>query len=137
MLSKVLATIGLLIFGALIPVLEISDTHVFNETWPPHARLHEVWQLSTNIALAVLGLWLVWVRGDLIIAGLIGTSVMGGVLVAHLLSGYYGGALTYEGGLDAEFAGLHVTEIVPLLAIILFVSAIILAGKGRSGVSRA
>lgn len=96
MLLKVLATMGFLIFGALIPVLEISDTHVFNEEWPPHARLHEVWQLATNTSLAVLCLWLVWLRGELLLAGVIGTCVMGGVMFAHIFSGHYGGSLTYE-----------------------------------------
>ena len=133
MLPKVLATIGFLIFGALIPVLEISDTHVFNEEWPPHARLHEVWQLATNASLGILCLWLVWLRGELLLAGVIGTCVMGGVLFAHIVSDYYGGSLTYEGGLDMAISGLHITEVVPLFAIGLFVVAIALGGKKQSG----
>lgn len=131
MLPKVLATIGLLIFGALIPVLEISPTHVFNEQWPPHARLHEVWQLATNTSLAVLCLWLVWIRGGVPLASAIGICVMGGVLFAHLVSDLYGGSLTYEGGVDLAVSGFHITEIIPALAIGLFVLAAVLDRKSR------
>lgn len=124
MAAKLLVTVGLLIFGALLPVLEISDTHVFNPDWPPHARLHEVWQLITHFSLALLSLWLVWARGAISLAGAIGISVMGGVLVAHVFSSTYGGALTYPGGPETTLLGLHVTVLVPLLAIGLFATAI-------------
>ena len=58
---------------------------------------------------------------------------MGGVLFAHIVSDYYGGSLTYEGGLDMAISGLHITEVVPLFAIGLFVVAIALGGKKQSG----
>jgi hypothetical protein len=38
MIDRILATLGLLGLLVLLPVLEIRDTHVFNPSWPPHAR---------------------------------------------------------------------------------------------------
>lgn len=59
MIDRLLTTSGLLVPLILLPVLEVTDTHVFNPTWPPHARLHEVWQLTTNVGIALVALWLV------------------------------------------------------------------------------
>ena len=127
-MPKVLVTIAVLIFGAIIPILEISPTHVFNPDWSPHMRFHEVWQLITNSALAALSLWLVWRRDEITLASIIGLCVMGGILASHALSGLYGGSLTYPGGLERHILGLHITAIIPLVSVLLLVSAMIADG---------
>lgn len=124
MTRKILVTIGLLIIGALAPALEISDTHVFNPDWPPHARFHEVWQLITNATIASLGLWRVWARGGVIAPAILGTVVMGGVIGAHALSGAYGGSISYPGGPQATLFNIHIAVAIPAVAIALFVIAI-------------
>lgn len=134
-MPKILVTIAVLIFGAVIPILEISPTHVFNPDWTPHMRFHEVWQLITNSALAALTLWLVWRRNEITLASIIGLCVMGGILASHALSGLYGGSLTYPGGLERYILGLHVTEIIPLVSVGLFVSAMI-ANSMKTGGQR-
>ncbi len=48
MISKIFITLGVLVYAVIVPYLKIKASHVFNPLWPPHARLHEVWQLSTN-----------------------------------------------------------------------------------------
>ena len=58
MIAKMLITISALFFVVVIPVLEINSSHVFNETWPAHARFHEVWQLITNFGIGLLCLGL-------------------------------------------------------------------------------
>lgn len=131
-MPKVLVTIGVLVFGAIIPILEISPTHVFNPDWTPHVRFHEVWQLMTNSALAALSLWLVWRRNEIMLASVIGLCVMGGILASHALSGFYGGSLTYPGGLDQTVLGLHITVVIPLVSVLLFGSAMI-AVSAKSG----
>lgn len=123
MTARVLATIGLLVFGLLIPVLEVNDTHVFNMDWPQHARFHNVWQLLTNTGLAALGLWLVWVRGQIGLAAAIGGWVMASVVIAHGLGPVYDGYVTYEGGTELALAGLPFGVVVPLVAVLLFAAA--------------
>lgn len=120
MIARIAVTLGVLVFGALLPILEIGPTHVFNPAWPPHARLHEVWQLVTNSALTALCLWLVWRRGVIWLPSLIGLCVMGGVLVAHGLEARYGGALLYAGGPTASLLGANLAQVIPALAVALF-----------------
>lgn len=129
MLAKLLVTFGLLVFGLLLPVLEVGDTHVFNPDWPPHARLHEVWQLITNTSLAVVGLWLAWARGKIILPGVIGLCVMGGVLGAHLIEARYGGALVYSGGPSLAILGAPLAALIPLAAVLSFALAMILSHR--------
>jgi hypothetical protein len=123
MTARILATLGLLVFGALIPFLEINDTHVFNPDWPPHARFHDVWQLLTNAGLAALCLWLVWVRGAIRLPALIGMWVMGSVVIAHALGPVYDGYVTYEGGSELVLLGLPLGVVIPLVAVVLFIAA--------------
>jgi len=125
MIRKLAITLGVLVFGLLLPILEIGPTHVFNPDWPPHARLHEVWQLLTNSGLAVVCLLMVWMRGMLVPASVIGLCVMGGAVGAHLLEGGYGGALIYAGGPSLAVMGVPGALLIPLLAVALFSGAIL------------
>jgi hypothetical protein len=45
MAVKILLTIGAWSTRAG-PLLEANVAHVLNPEWPPHARLHEAWQLG-------------------------------------------------------------------------------------------
>jgi hypothetical protein len=98
MLNKLLITICLLLFGAAVPVLEINATHVFDPRWPPHARLHEVWQLATNSMIAAYCLWLTWWRGEVRLPALLTLLVTGGFFVAYLLRDGYGGSMVLSDG---------------------------------------
>ncbi|WP_439477958.1 DUF6640 family protein [Brevundimonas sp.] len=133
MINRILTTLGLLVLLVLLPVLEIRDTHVFNPDWPPHARLHEVWQLTTNAGVALVGLWLVWRRGAVQLAGVLGLCMIGGALVAHALAPSYGGALAYPGGPNGAVLGIHVAVIVPAAAALLFSLAILMDRGLRCG----
>ncbi|WP_333667944.1 hypothetical protein [Parvibaculum sp.] len=134
MTARILATAGLLVFAVLIPVLEVNATHVFNPDWPPHARFHDVWQLLTNTGLAALCLWLVWARGAVRLASLIGGWVMGSVVLAHALGDVYGGYVTYEGGSELALFGLPAGVLIPLAATASFAAAALLDGR-RAGIN--
>lgn len=120
MIRKLAITLGVLVFGLLLPILEIGPTHVFNTDWPAHARLHEVWQLITNSSLAVLCLMMVWLRRLYVLPSLIGLCVMGGVVVVHGLEAAYGGALIYAGGPSLALLGVPAALLIPLVAVTLF-----------------
>lgn len=127
MIDRLLTTLGLLVPLLLLPLLEISDTHVFNPSWPPHARLHEVWQLSTNVGIALVALWLVWKRGEVQLAALLGLCLIGGALVANAVAPAYGGALTYPGAPGGLILGMRTAVIVPVATCLTFVVGILLA----------
>ena len=121
--ARLLMTAGILVFGLLIPILEVNATHLFNPDWPQHARFHDAWQLITNASLAALCLWLVWARGEIALPAAIGTCVMGGVVLAHALGDLYEGYATYEGGTELTLLGLPAAVAIPLAAVAMFAAA--------------
>ena len=52
--ARVLVTFPVAFVGLVPIVVDLSATHALNPDWPPHARLHLVWLVSTN-ALIVAG----------------------------------------------------------------------------------
>lgn len=109
---RILISVGALAFGVLVPLIEIDATHVFNPDWPPHARLHEVWQLLTNSALAVACLWWVWKDNRIRLAALVGAIVTGGFLVAFLIRGGYGGSMLLTSEVERTVFGLNLGVLV-------------------------
>lgn len=121
MISKLLVTIGIVFYAVVVPVLEINGTHVFNQAWEPHARLHEVWQLFTNTAIGVFSLWLVWFKGNLRLSSLLTSFVTGGFLMAYWLRTYYGGSMVLTDGSEKMILGMN-------LGLFAYTFAILLAG---------
>ena len=129
MLKKVLLTLAVATFGLLVPVLEISETHLFNPLWPPHARLHEGWQLVTNSAIAGVCLWLAWRKGDVRGAALLALVVVAGFLAAFGLSATYGGSMLHTDGSEIAIGGVNVAVLVMVLAGVIL--AILAASRDR------
>jgi len=98
MLSKIAVTTAAVVFLLVLPVLEISETHVFNPDWPEHARLHEVWQLSVHGAVSLICLWLVWVKREPSLAGLLSLAMTGSFVFAYLIRDTYGGSMRHVDG---------------------------------------
>lgn len=127
-ISKLLISLGVLFYLIVIPVLEWNQSHVFNSTWPPHARFHEVWQLATNMALGCVVLWLTWVRNQIVISAVISCCVMGGVIVSHVLSNYAGSSVQ-SGNIAKQVLGLELAVFVALLVVIMSILAAFLKAK--------
>lgn len=132
MIAKVLVTAGVLAFGLLVPVLEINSSHVFNPEWAPHARLHEVWQLATNTALAVFCLWLVWGKNNIRLPGVLTLFITGGFLFAYTIRGVYGGSMVLSDGSEKAWMGINLGVVVFGLVVILSVLAMVLDGRRQS-----
>lgn len=99
------------VFGALVPALEINETHVFNPAWPAHARLHEVWQLSSNCLLAALCAWLAWKRDEVRTAALVALCITAGFLVAYAARAGYGGSMLGTDGAEKVVGGINVSAV--------------------------
>lgn len=108
MLNRILVTVGVLLYGLGVPLLEINDSHVFNPHWLPHARLHEVWQLMTNSAIGAYALWLVWCRQDVRLPSLLALFVTGGFLAAYALQDRYGGSMLHVDGSEKTVLGINI-----------------------------
>lgn len=131
MIAKLLVTIGVVFYAVLVPILEINDTHVFNQAWAPHARLHETWQLLTNTAIGVYSVWLVWVREDLKLASLLTLFVTGGFLMAYWLRDGYGGSMVLTDGSENMILGINLGLFAYTLAILLAGIAVAMDRKNR------
>lgn len=129
--AKLLITFGVLFYLVVIPVLEWNQSHVFNEQWPPHARFHEVWQLTSNIALGVAVLWLSWFRSQIKIAAMISCCVMGGVIVSDLLSGHSGGSVQ-SGNISKYILGLDLAVFVAIVVVLTALLAVFVDEKDKS-----
>lgn len=107
MINKLLITFGILIYALGVPILEINSTHVFNQDWTPHARIHEVWQLITNSGIGLLCLWLVWYKKKIVIPSVLGLLITGGFLLAFILQDFYGGSMKYLDGSEKTLFGIN------------------------------
>ncbi len=101
--GRVLMTLATLIYGVLPPFVDLTETHVFHPDWTPHSRMHMVWLLGTNSAIAVLALYFLWLHKanrafGVRLAGILGLCVFGGFCLSASTVSLYGGALSDEGG---------------------------------------
>ncbi len=124
-ISRWLITVATVVYGLIPPLVDLSATHVFHPDWMPHARLHAVWQLGTNSGLALLALYLMWVKSsnDLLrirFAGLIGLCVYAGFFVSALTHPLFGGALADEQGGVPTVMGIYgnVMAFTPMLILV-------------------
>ena len=97
MTSKYLTTICLLL-GTILPlIVDTGHTHLLNPDWDAHSRVHEVWRLSTNIFIAVIGLYLLWVSNYLLLPALLSSCIVLGFFSAIFTMSLYGGVTIGEG----------------------------------------
>ncbi|MBS0393842.1 MAG: hypothetical protein JSR54_04405 [Proteobacteria bacterium] len=90
-------TAAALIAGIIPMFVDLSPSHVFNSAWPAHARLHEVWLLSTGGLVALISLYLLWIdrqgARSLGLATALMIALLGGFFVAAATMDRYGGVL--------------------------------------------
>jgi len=130
---RLLLTIGILVFGLVVPFLEINDTHVFNPNWTPHSLIHEVWQLVTNTLLAVVCLWLVWIKKETYFPSLIGMIITGSFLFAYLIQDLYGGSMKYLDGSEKTLLGLNIGLLGFGIVFSICVYSFVVSRKGKTG----
>jgi len=132
------ASVGfsVIIFTVLIPVLEVSPTHVFNLEWPSHARLHVAWQLLTNAALSILALGCVWSARSPRIGICIALIPIVSFLTAFTLRSVYGGSLFHTDGTQIAVGGINVAVLImiPLTALLLVSLWTVNAATQKQGV---
>ena len=100
MTSKYLTTICLLL-GTILPlIVDTGHTHLLNPDWDAHSRVHEVWRLSTNIFIAGIGLYLLWISNYSLLPALLSVCIVLGFFSAIFTMSLYGGVPIGE-GIDA------------------------------------
>ena len=118
-----------LVFGLLIPIFEINQTHLFHPEWPAHARLHEAWQLMTNAAISALALYLIWTgkapKVAIVLSLIIGLSF----LTAFVLGGTYGGSMLDTDGTQKALGGINLAVLIALPVTFMLLISLVLERK--------
>ena len=76
-------------FGPLL--LDIGDTHLFNPDWDEHSRVHEVWRLSTNVLIGILGLYLIWYKNKNLLPAMLSSCLIIGFFISVITMPLYDG----------------------------------------------
>jgi hypothetical protein len=134
-LPALAATLCLALIGLAVPVLEINTTHLLNPQWPPHARLHEAWQLITNSGLSLLGVVLIWRHERVFDACIIGQFLSGGFVLAWLARGSFGGSMGGASTGATTIAGLDLALWTMLIVFATF-TAVAIASRARPTLKR-
>lgn len=122
---KVLITLATLVYGIVPAIADLNETHLLNPDWSAHARLHGAWFLAFAAGMALIGLFILWRRDQLLLPILIGLLFAAGFWVAVLTAPLYGGALVDENGIEAVVLGLdaNVFTFSVLTTVLLFTLA--------------
>ena len=135
MLQRLMITFCVLLYAIGVPYLEINDTHVFNPYWPPHVKIHEVWQLTTNSALGALTLWLIWKENHVMLGALISLLVTGGFLFAYSIKDLYGGSMKYLDGSEKTVFEINIGVAGFGVAILLILVAMAVEYREKKSIS--
>ena len=105
-MSKYITTLCL-IFGGILPIIvDIGSSHLFNPDWDAHARVHEVWRLSTNFLIFGLGIYLLWVKKNEVLSAFLSLCIHLGFVFSAATMSLYGGAATTEGVSEPSIIGI-------------------------------
>jgi hypothetical protein len=99
-------------------------------------RLHEVWQLATNSALALLALWLAWARNNIRLPSILAMLVTGGFLFAYLVRDGYGGSMVLSDGSEKLLFGLNLGAFAFGAVFLLSVLTLLLPSSERAAVAQ-
>ena len=105
-IPKLLTSLCLILAGIGPLLLDIGDTHLFNPDWDAHARVHEVWRLSTNFLIFGLGIYLLWVKRNEVLPAFLSLCIHLGFVFSAATMSLYGGAATGEGVPEPVIIGI-------------------------------
>jgi hypothetical protein len=60
LLARILLTLVTLGYSAVTVKADFNSTHATNPLWTGHARFHVVWQITSYVGFALIGLGLIW-----------------------------------------------------------------------------
>lgn len=128
--ARILLTLSALeFFGPA--VRDLSDSHVLNETWVPHARLHMAWFVGVLVLSGLVNLHLIWGRrsgaAGLRMSAIWQACVLGGFWIALLARNLYGGSLIEPGhhveilGVEENLLGFSALSLIWLAGVVTLV----------------
>ena len=126
-MSKYFTSIALICAGLGPLSIDVGITHLLNPDWDAHARVHEVWRLSTNSFIAFIGLYLIWIMQKELLAALLSLCLLLGFWVSVFLMLFYDGLAVGQGVDELEPFGVPINIIsIAVVSIIQIVGLIIM-----------
>jgi len=105
LISRILMTLTALVLAIGPAVADFNKTHATNPLWPPHARFHVVWQVTTNSSLCLLMLFILWTplveqyNRQLVLVALMQAAILAPLYSTIACMGIFGGALKDVNGI--------------------------------------
>ena len=130
-MSKYLTSIALIAAGFGPLLIDIGATHLLNPDWDAHARLHEVWRLSTNTFIAFLGLYLIWIMQKELLAALLSLCLLLGFWASVFLMPFYDGLAIGQGVDELEPFGVPLNIILFAVVSIIQIVGLILMKRNN------
>lgn len=125
-MSKYFTSIALICAGLGPLLIDVGITHLLNPDWDAHARVHEVWRLSSHSFIAFLGLYLIWIMQKELLAALLSLCLLLGFWVSVFLMPFYDGLAVGQGvdelepfGVPLNIISFAVVSIVQIAGLIL------------------
>jgi len=130
--SKYFTSIALICAGLGPLSIDVGITHLLNPDWDAHARVHEVWRLSTNSFIAFIGLYLIWIMQKELLAALLSLCLLLGFWVSVFLMPFYDGLAVGQGVDELEPFGVPINIIsFAVVSIIQIVGLIIMKDNNQ------
>jgi len=124
--SKYFTSIALICAGLGPLSIDVGITHLLNPDWDAHARVHEVWRLSTNLFIAFIGLYLIWIMQKELLAALLSLCLLLGFWVSVFLMPFYDGLAVGQGvdelapfGVPINIISFAVLSIIQIVGLII------------------
>jgi len=125
-LSKYFTSIALICAGLGPLLIDVGITHLLNPDWDAHARVHEVWRLSSHSFIAFLGLYLIWIMQKELLAALLSLCLLLGFWVSVFLMPFYDGLAVGQGVDELESFGVPLNIISFAVVSIIQIAGLIL-----------
>ena len=130
-MSKYFTSIALICAGLGPLLIDVGITHLQNPDWDAHARVHEVWRLSTNTFIAFLGLYLIWIMQKELLAAILSLCLLLGFWVSVLLMPFYDGLAIGQGVNELEPFGIPLNIISFAAVSIIQIAGLILMKRNN------
>ena len=125
-MSKYFTSIALICAGLGPLSIDVGITHLLNPDWDAHARVHEVWRLSTNSFIAFIGLYLIWIMQKELLAALLSLCLLLGFWVSVFLMPFYDGLAVGQGVDELEPFGVPINIISFAVVSIIQIAGLII-----------
>ncbi|MEO0384172.1 MAG: DUF6640 family protein [Pseudomonadota bacterium] len=118
------------VFYGLVPAIaDLNETHLFNPLWSEHERFHGAWFLAFAAGIALIALFLIWVRDDVLLPIMFGLIFVAAFWVATVFGSSYGGALVDENGYVQRVLGIESNMFLFSVVGSLLLIALVLASR--------